>query len=303
MEYRITHTTRYIYSESVTLCQNITHLKPREHKRQHCTMSELVILPEPAITDARNDYFGNPSSYFIIQEAHRELTLSAAHCIEVYSVDHPEPAVTTPWELVRDSFTGQATAEMLDNYQYVFDSRYAQASNQLATYALESFTPGRPVLESGLHLTKRIHRDFVYDPEATSVATPVLEVFANRRGVCQDFAHLQIACLRSLGLAARYVSGYLSTLAPAGRPRLIGADATHAWVSLYCGSAGWVDLDPTNNQIPTDKYVLLAWGRDYDDVSPVKGVILGGGHHSVRVSVDVQPVEEFQPPLADEKSV
>jgi transglutaminase-like putative cysteine protease len=215
--------------------------------------------------------------------------VSAIHRIQVRPELPPIPESTPPWEQVRDRLPQELDVEWLDAYQYVFDTRSASARPEFHRYALESFTPGRPILLAALDLTARIFREFTYDPRATNVTTPIREVFEHRRGVCQDFAHLQIACLRSLGLAARYVSGYLSTLPPPGRPRLVGADATHAWVSLFCGEYGWVDLDPTNNQIPADRHVLLAWGRDYDDVSPVKGVILGGGAHSVIVSVDVMP--------------
>ena len=180
----------------------------------------------------------------------------------------------------------------LEAYQFVFGSRYTPASPELAAYALHSFASGRPMLEGVLDLTARIHRDFVYDPRATTVATPLKEVFAKRRGVCQDFAHLELACLRSLGLAARYVSGYLCTNPGQGQRRLLGADATHAWLSVWCPRLGWVDVDPTNDLVPSDKHILLAWGRDYDDVSPIKGVILGGGQHVVQVGVEVTRMDQ-----------
>ena len=202
-----------------------------------------------------------------------------------WTIAHTTPA----WETIRDRLTQDRAANWLEAYQFAFDSRFSVADPRYGEYAKSSFTPGRPVLDAALALTHRIHEEFVYDPRATTLTTPVAEVFANRRGVCQDFAHFQLACLRSLGLAARYVSGYLSTVPPPGKARLIGADATHAWVSLFCGEAGWVDLDPTNDQIPAERHVLLAWGRDYDDVSPLKGVILGGGQHRVGVTVDVCP--------------
>jgi transglutaminase-like putative cysteine protease len=216
--------------------------------------------------------------------------VTATHRIAVRSSDSPPAGETPQWEALRDRLPNDRGGPYLDAYQYVFDSRAAFAKQEFAEYALVSFTPGRPVLDAALDLTRRVHADFLYDPRATTVATPVGEVFETRRGVCQDFAQFQIAALRSLGLAARYVSGYLSTVPPPGRPRLIGADATHAWVSVFCGDFGWVDLDPTNNQIPSDRHVLIAWGRDFDDVSPVKGVILGGGQHTITVSVDVQPM-------------
>lgn len=287
--YRIQHTTTYDYTEPVSLCQNVAHLLPRPCPRQRGGRSTLRVRPAPAVVEDRIDYFGNPVSYFTIQEQHRQLVVLAAHTVEVLPAVPPRPETTVPWEEVRDRLPQDRTPGWLDAYQYTFESRYVWVESSYLRYAAAAFTPGRPVLEAALDLTRRIHADFAYDPRATTLATPVAEVFANRRGVCQDFAHLQLACLRSLGLAARYVSGYLSTAPAPGQPRLVGADATHAWVSLFCGGSGWVDLDPTNNQIPSDKHVLLAWGRDYDDVSPLKGVILGGGQHTVRVGVDVVP--------------
>lgn len=289
-EYRIVHNTRYDYSDAVSLCQNVAHLKPRSWFRQRCDRTAVHVTPAPAAIEDRPDYFGNPTTYFMVQEPHRSLTVTANHRIAVQSVDPVDPLSTPPWEAVRDRLPSDRTPAVLDAYQFAFDSRAAFGSPEFAEYAAESFPAGRPILVGALDLTRRIHSDFLYDPRATTVATPVWEVFETRRGVCQDFAHFQIGCLRALGLAARYVSGYLSTMPPPGKPRLVGADATHAWVSVFCGDVGWVDLDPTNDQVPSDRHVLLAWGRDFDDVSPVKGVILGGGHHSVSVSVDVQPV-------------
>jgi transglutaminase-like putative cysteine protease len=192
---------------------------------------------------------------------------------------------------VREALCVDRSAEGLEACQFAFDSSSIKVNAELASYAVPSFAPGRPLLEAALDLTGRIHRDFRYDPSATSLATPLEEVLALRRGVCQDFAHLQIGCLRSLGLSARYVSGYLHTVPPAGSARLVGADASHAWVSLYCPGLGWIDLDPTNDMIPQEMHIVLAWGRDYDDVSPIKGVNLGGGRQSVRVAVSVTPEE------------
>lgn len=286
--YTITHVTTYEYTEPVSLCQNVAHLSARCSSRQRSEPPVLAISPEPAVIEERVDFFGNPVHYFTIQEPHRELTVRAEHRIGV-SVETPPEPDTAPWEAVRDQLTCDRSPMWLDAYQFVFDSRYVAADARYAEYAAKSFTPGRPILDAALDLTTRIHKEFVYDPRATTLATPVGEVFEKRRGVCQDFAHLMLACLRSLGLAARYVSGYLSTLPPPGKPRLVGADATHAWVSVFCGDIGWVDLDPTNDQIPGVRHLLLAWGRDYDDVSPLKGVILGGGQHIVKVSVDVRP--------------
>ena len=288
--YQIHHTTTYEYSEPVSLCHNLAHLSPRPSSQQQCEQTVLSITPDPAVLEERTDYFGNPVLYFTIQEQHRELIVRASHRIAIRT-DRPAQTSSVTWEEVRDRLRSDTSSPWLDAYQFTFDSRFAASGPRYTEYAAQSFVAGRPIAEAILDLTRRIHIDFVYDPKSTSLATPVAEVFENRRGVCQDFAHVELACLRSLGLAARYVSGYLSTVPPPGRPRLIGADATHAWVSLFCGEAGWVDVDPTNNQVPSDRHVLLAWGRDFGDVSPLKGVILGGGEHKVKVAVDVTPIE------------
>jgi transglutaminase-like putative cysteine protease len=286
MRYRVHHMTVYEYTAPVSLCQNLVHLTPRDVPYQTRQRAELTIHPLPQVLTERVDYYGNPATFFAIQTPHRRLSVSATHVVQVSP--RSMPLQTEPWEKVRDLLVTDLSPAVRDACQYVFDSRYAAANDELAAYALPSFSPERPFLDALLDLTRRIHDDFKYDPKATTIATPLSEVFAGRRGVCQDFAHLQIACLRSLGLAARYVSGYLVTNPPPGQARLVGADASHAWLSAFSPSAGWIDVDPTNNQIPSDKHILLAWGLDYDDVSPVKGVILGGGQHVVKVEVDVQ---------------
>lgn len=289
MIYRIRHTTIYAYSEPVSLCHNLARLKPRQTPQQFCLRSDLRIEPEPAVTTNYTDYFGNQATFFAIQEAHEKLAITANHVAKLTPCPPPDAEATPPWESVRDAFAGDHTRGVLDAYQFTFDSPYIRRGGELSSYVLSSFTPGRPILAAALDLIRRIHSDFTYDPRATTVSTPLAQVLEQRRGVCQDFAHLGIGCLRTLGLAARYVSGYLCTVPPPGRARLIGADASHAWLSIYCGPAGWVDLDPTNNQVPTDKHIHVAWGRDFDDVSPIKGVIFGGGQHTVSVAVDVIP--------------
>lgn len=289
MQYRVTHTTTYEYAEPASVCQNVAHLTPRTAPGQVCRESQLAILPQPAVVVERTDYFGNPATFFAVQEPHRVLTLTAAHLVEVGPRLVPGPAETLPWENVRDLLHVDRSPDCLDAFQFACDSRYVWSSAELAEYARESFSDHRPILEAALDLTKRIHADFEYDSQATTVATSLEEVLARRRGVCQDFAHIEIACLRSLGLAARYVSGYLRTEAPPGHVPLVGGDATHAWLSIYIPGPGWIDLDPTNDQVSGEGYITLAWGRDYDDVSPVKGVVLGGGPHTVTVAVNVEP--------------
>lgn len=285
--YRISHTTTYDYPAPVSLCYNLAHLTPRPGPGQHLIDSTLAVTPEPVSIDRRIDFFGNPVQRFAIQEPHRRMMVAVTHRVGVEPVPPPIADDTPGWEWLAGRLLHDRTPAGLEAAPFVFDSRHVPTGEQFAAYAAGSFAPRRPVLTAALDLTRRLHSDFAYDPQATTVSTPVDEVLAGRRGVCQDFAHLQLACLRSLGLAARYVSGYLATVPAAGRPRLVGADATHAWVSLFCGDMGWVDLDPTNNLIPGDRHIRLAWGRDYGDVCPLAGVILGGGEHTVRVQVDV----------------
>jgi transglutaminase-like putative cysteine protease len=289
MYYQVTHTTTYEYSTPVSLCQNLVHLTPRDVPHQVCRRTGLTIEPTPDVLAPHTDYFGNPATFFAIQKPHEGLSVVATHLVETRPWPVPEPGRTPAWEQVRDLLAADRSPAVLEACQYVFDSRYVRGGAELAAYAGPSFAAGRPLLEAVLDLTRRIHADFQYDSRATTLLTPLSEVFSNRRGVCQDFAHLQIACLRSLGLAARYVSGYLSTSPPPGQARLVGADASHAWLSVFAPGFGWIDVDPTNDQVPCDRHILLAWGLDYDDVSPVKGVILGGGQHVVKVAVDVRP--------------
>ena len=285
MLYRVNHTTKYHYSEPVTLCHNLVHLTPRQGPRQSLRKTQILVAPLPGVLVQEVDYFGNATLFFTIQEPHPELTVTANHLVDIAPA--PEPTAGMPWDEAVTRIVEDRSPEGLDAYQFVFNSRYVKTGTELLEYAGPSFPPGRPLGECVLDLTGRIHEEFTYDPQATTIATPLAEVMSQRRGVCQDFAHLEIGCLRSLGLPARYVSGYLSTQAPPGGRRLVGADASHAWLAVYCPGGDWLAVDPTNNQVPKDKHITLAWGRDYDDVSPIKGIILGGGRHTVRVSVDV----------------
>lgn len=291
MIYRVTHNNTYSYSEPVTLCHNVLHLSARDTPVQCCRHNQLLIQPVPSVSSSRTDYFGNPVTFFAVQEPHQKLELTAVNLTEINPQDSPDPKTTPPWEQVRDLLAGPNSPESRDACQFLFDSLYVKRHAELAEYAQPSFSPGRPFLEAVLDLTARLHADFQYDKTATTASTPVLEVLHHRHGVCQDFAHLEIGCLRTLGLAARYVSGYLVTTPPPGKPRLVGADASHAWLSVFCPGFGWIDVDPTNNVVPSGQHIVLAWGRDYDDVSPIKGVILGGGKQEVLVAVDVAPVD------------
>jgi transglutaminase-like putative cysteine protease len=294
--YVIRHVTRYLYNGPVSVCHSLAHLLPRTSPHHHWSMTEVSVTPTPAVRHERFDVFGNPITFFVIQEPHRQLEVIATSKVEVDRPPTPTLFETPPWEHVRQILASACRGELLDAYQFTFDSPCIPSYDEVAAYARPSFTPSRPVLDAALDLCTRIHVDFVYDPAATTIYTSLPEVLSARRGVCQDFAHLMVASLRAMGLAARYVSGYMLTLPPPGQPRLVGADASHAWASVYVPSnipgkhGEWVDLDPTNAIIPADKHVTIAWGRDFGDVSPLRGVILGGGQHTVSVAVDVMPV-------------
>jgi transglutaminase-like putative cysteine protease len=292
MRYRISHRTTYKYVDSVSLGTHVACLKPRSYVGNQLVSNIERISPAPVTFTERTDFFGNTLWFFTVQQAHKELVVESSS--EVLRTVGPAPAerASGPWEDSALPLSHDRTPDALAAYQFQFESPRIRLHADYASYALTSFTPGRPMLEALLDLTSRIHRDFRFDSAVTTVRTTTEEVFRKRSGVCQDFAHVQIACLRSINLAARYVSGYLRTYPPPGKARLIGADASHAWVSAYCRGAGWLDMDPTNDVAPTDGHVTVAWGRDYGDVSPLRGLILGGASHDLRVEVDMEPVED-----------
>ncbi len=296
MKYRITHTTTYNYSQAVGLCQNQARLQPRNFWRQYCGHSHFEIEPTPKDYRELLDYFGNRLAYFAIQQPHKQLVVTAISEVSLFpGRQRHELLPQSTWQQVRDYFqessgqelSKQQTQALLEARQYILDSPMVTATPDLADYARPSFQADRPLLEVVTDLMQRIYSDFTYDPASTTIATPLLEVLAQRRGVCQDFAHLAIGCLRSFGIPARYVSGYLETVPALGKPRLVGVDASHAWFAVYIPDIGWLDFDPTNNKMPHDQHITLAWGRDYADVTPLKGIAFGGGQHSLSVSVDV----------------
>jgi len=289
MNYRIAHRSTYKYKVPVSVGNHVACLAVRSLPRQRVLSYSLEIRPAPATVSTRTDFFGNQLCFFTLQHPHTELVVDARS--EVVVEDIPRTPCLVPWEDVVQRLPHDTRPQTLDAYQFTFESPRIRMRHDFAEYALASFTPSRPMQEALLDLTARIHADFEFESGATTVRTPAEDVFRKRRGVCQDFAHVQIACLRSIGVAARYVSGYLRTLPPPGKPRLIGADASHAWVSAYCPDCGWLDLDPTNNVVPSDGHVTLAWGRDYGDVSPLRGLVLGGGTHTLKVGVDMEPVQ------------
>ena len=290
MKYRVTHTTDYHYGEAVPLSHNLMHLRPRDTARQLCLTNVISVTPAPALRRDRIDFFGNHMSWFSVQEPHQGLRVQSLSEVDV-SPFKPAPRLAElAWDKVPDLLVRHLDPTTLEARQFTFDSAYVPRSAQLADYARPSFTPGRSLFDAVVELTTRIYSEFKFQAGATIVGTPMLDVLRNRRGVCQDFAHLQIGCLRSLGLAARYVSGYLLTHPPSGERQLTGADASHAWVSVFFPEFGWVDLDPTNGLLPSVEHVTVGWARDYDDISPVKGVIVGAHRHDLNVSVMVTPL-------------
>ena len=294
MNYRIVHTTRYRYAQPVLASYNEAHLLPRSFTGQSVRAASLAIDPPCQDYRDRQDFFGNTASYFALLEAHQDVTITAVSEVQ------RQPARRQlscgdglNWQQAAARLAQPGDPDTLDALQFCLDSPLVQAAAELADYARPSFAPGRPLVQAAAELMARIHREFAYDPTATDVSTPPQEVLRKRRGVCQDFAHLAIGCLRSLGLAARYVSGYLETLPPPGQPKLTGADASHAWVQVYLPGAGWQDWDPTNDLQPAERHVVTAWGRDYSDVAPLKGIFYGGGDtHTIEVQVDVTALPE-----------
>ncbi|HWF20124.1 MAG TPA: transglutaminase family protein [Verrucomicrobiae bacterium] len=297
MIYELTHTTTYDYVNSVSLSHHILRLHPRDLHRQKCLRNKLQIQPAAAVTQSHLDYFGNEVTFVTVEGPHKHLIITSRSRIEAHASATPKPSETPAWETIGEQCLAAEPNGSVEAREFLFPSPRIKFQSEFADYALPSFTAGRPVLDAVLDLTRRIHEDFKFDPKATTVATPLEQVVKTRRGVCQDFAHFEIACLRMMGVPARYVSGYLETDPPPGKPRLTGADASHAWISFYCPDTGWIDVDPTNNLLPSTRHITVAWGRDYSDVSPIRGVILGSGEHTLKVAVDVIPADEPQLPL------
>jgi transglutaminase-like putative cysteine protease len=303
--YRVLHETVYEYAEPVVTSHNEAHLLPRNLGHQTLHQLELRVDPTPATVAWHRDYFANDVVFLALEEPHRRLAIRAESRVEVRPRQAPQARLSPPWEEAASRVRLERSEPWLEAFEFAFESPFVPVSEALAAYARASFPPGRRLLEGLLDLNHRIHAEFEYEPGATTVATPVHDVLRERRGVCQDFAHLMLGCLRSLGLPGRYVSGYLRSRGDAGaadaatpcaagdaEAELVGAEASHAWVSAFCPGNGWLDLDPTNDVVPAERHVVLAFGRDYDDVSPVKGVTVGGGAHIVKVRVEVRPEAE-----------
>jgi transglutaminase-like putative cysteine protease len=292
--YQILHDTCYHYDSPVSLAQQLAHLWPRDCAWQRCTEQKLLISPEPTARRDELDVFGNPLTRLAFERPHDELQVNARLTVEVLARPVLDFQQSPAWEQTRDALTYSSlplSAEILEACRYRFQSPYVHLKRSFVEFSQSCFPAGQPLMLGVQALMQKIFSEFTFDAEATQVATPLVEVLERRRGVCQDFAHLMLACVRSRGLAARYVSGYLLTQPPPGQPRLIGADASHAWVSVFCPVLGWVDFDPTNNVQPALEHITLAWGRDFSDVSPLRGVILGGGNHDPEVRVTVMPLD------------
>ncbi len=289
--YRIEHDTRYVYSAPTPISRHTACLRPPDLPRQRLLWHALRITPEPAERRSRTDYFGNLVDQFSILGSHRELLVRAESIVEVHEPDAGTVGRGPAWEQERDSFVYRKGAPGRPEAEYLFASPYVDVEEESLEYASASFPPGRPLVDAAMDLMHRMHEEFTFDAEATIVTTPVTRVLADRRGVCQDLAHVMISCLRAVGIPARYVSGYLLTDPPAGQPRLVGADASHAWVQVHCENEGWIDLDPTNDVRPGIRHVVLGYGRDYGDVCPLRGVFVGGGEHALEIGVSVLPLE------------
>ena len=292
MRYRIRHKTLCTYTDEIQHAQHTLHLNPRILPRQTFTKNIITIEPRPARLVEHVDYFGNPITYLALETPHRKLLVQVDFEVEVLPAPDDDLAATPAWETIREVIKTLGDASAKDANHYAFASTMIPPLPGLTAYAAPSFVAGRPIAEAAFDLIQRIHADFIFDPVATTIATPLVDVLTSRRGVCQDFAQFAIGCLRGMGLAARYVSGYLRTVPPSGQKRLIGADATHAWISVWCGGDLWLDFDPTNGARGSTDMITLAWGRDYDDVSPMRGVLIGGGSQDLKVEVDVEPLSD-----------
>jgi transglutaminase-like putative cysteine protease len=290
VRYSIIHKTSYRYNNLVSVSHHLMRLAPRALPYQRLARHQLTIDPTRAVLESHEDYFGNTVNFVTIEGPHRQLLVESRCEVEVLPKAISSPDLTPAWEQVRALSRGDTYHGEGESSEFSFASRLIALRAEFAQYAAPAFTRGKPILEAGIELMRRINEDFEFDSQATTIATPLEQVFRQRRGVCQDFAQFQIACFRATGVPARYVSGYLETAPPPGQVKLVGADASHAWVQLWCGNVGWVDLDPTNNVIPGERHITLALGRDFADVSPLRGVLVGSGSHQLTVAVDVIPL-------------
>lgn len=292
MKYKVTHTTDYIYEFPATLCHNLMFQVPPDLPFQDVEEYACEISPKPSTEIERVDFFGNKYLYFSVERSHKNLTVTSKSVVNLSSPPWVaiKPSETMAWEKVVDLL--HSTKTSTDVRQYYLESKHVDFIDGISDYALKSFTPGRPIMEAMVDLNTRIFKDFAFTPGFSDISTPLHKVFKHKKGVCQDFAHFELACLRVIGLSARYVSGYLETLPPPGKPKMIGADASHAWVAIYIPEHDWVEFDATNNLVVNDKHIRVAVGRDFADVTPLKGIVYSGSKQEMKVSVDVRNLEE-----------
>ena len=289
--YSIQHHTHYRYQFPVSVSHHSTHLQPRSDGRQRCHRFALNLQPESVDLSERVDFFGNTVHFFSLQDLHDSFEVDATSEVSLEAQNPPIPEITPTCSEIRSMLSSHSRLDLIQAGQFCHPSPMVPGSERIRAFAAPFFVPDQPILAGSMELCREIHKSFQFDATATDISTPVEQFFENRRGVCQDFAHLALTCLRSHGLPARYVSGYILTHPPPGQPRLQGADASHAWIAVHVPGYGWVDIDPTNYQIVSDEHITVAYGRDYSDVSVVRGAMLGGGEHEIEIAVTVSPVQ------------
>lgn len=286
-DFKVIHKTKYSYDDTVAYCHNMAHMYPLTSSHQDCFRTHVTVNPKPVVSSFRRDYFGNQVFLFSVEDPHRFLEVVVESTVRTHHTLGIDLYKSTPWENIYSLIHESSLDSDILSIEYIQPSSFIAAKESYSEFARMFFTDGKPVYAAALEMTTYIYQTFQYDPKATSINTPIDQVLNERKGVCQDFSHLMIAALRSLKIPTRYVSGYLETLPPPGTEKLQGSDATHAWVSVYCPMFGWMDFDPTNGKIITEEYIITAIGRDYADVSPLKGILFGGGKHKLKVEVDV----------------
>jgi len=294
-DYKIIHKTKYSYEDYVSYCHNIAHMYPLTHQYQDCFRTHVNVHPKPVVSSFRRDYFGNQVFFFSVEDVHKNLEVTVESSVRT----HPQMVLdlgrSTPWEKIFPLVSESNLEQDINSLEFVQPSSYVRLKDQFSEFIKPIFVTGKPVFVATLELAEFVFKNFKYDTKATNINTPIEQVLNERKGVCQDFSHLCLAALRSIRIPARYISGYLETIPPPGKAKLQGSDATHAWISVYCPDMGWMDFDPTNGKRITEEYIITAIGRDYSDVSPLKGILFGGGKHKLTVEVDVireQIIEE-----------
>ena len=293
MKYRVRHYTEYTYDDPVSICYNRLCLTPMSMPAHECLTSDINIVPEPNALDFRTDFFGNQLAFFSIHQEHKRLRINSSSIVDVQDRENMARASSCSvlYEQVKrlEAYSPEERSEIV---QYVLPSHYIPYSEVIKEFAAECFPQGTTLWKACDALMKKIHKNIVFKPGFTTINTPVESVIQLKKGVCQDFAHLMITCLRNMGVPARYVSGYIETIPPPGKEKLVGADASHAWVSVCFPGVGWIEFDPTNCQLPADKHIIVAYGRDYLDVAPIKGIVFSAGKQKLTVKVDVESMSE-----------